>query len=180
MRALGLHPGDIKTVVLSHLHWDHLAGFELFPNATFLVQRSEVTFWRERARSHGLIMSSADPRALDALDALEAMGRVRLLDGPGQLSEGIELVVVGGHTPGLQVLAVTTAAGTVVLASDALHFYENYELRRPVQVTMDFVGALEAYDTIEKLATRGLVVAGHDPLTQTRFTRAAEHVFRIG
>lgn len=175
----GLVPNDFKTIVMSHLHWDHWAGYELFPNATFVMQRNEVTFWQGPAARHRLISSSANVAALDAVTSLRTAGRVRLLDGTREtLWPGLEIVPLPGHTPGLHALLVETERGPVMLASDALHYMENYTLRRPVQVTMNFPQALDAFDTIEALVGND-VVGGHDPLDQTRFAEAAKAIYRI-
>jgi glyoxylase-like metal-dependent hydrolase (beta-lactamase superfamily II) len=179
LKALGIDPDAVKTVVMSHLHWDHWSGHGLFPNATFLVQRSEAAFWTGRATRHALIMESADRKALHALLALDEAGRIRMLDGGKDLWPGLRLVVVGGHTPGLQVLAVDTARGLVVLASDTLHFYENFERRRPVQATLDMPQALEAFDLVAELAGGSLIVAGHDPADCEKFDQVAPGVFKI-
>jgi glyoxylase-like metal-dependent hydrolase (beta-lactamase superfamily II) len=176
---LGVAPGDIKTIVMSHLHWDHWAGYALFDQATFLLQADELAFWRGPAARHQLVMSSANAEALDAATGLEAAGRIRLLDGTrSPLWPGLEIVPLPGHTPGLQALLIETARGPVMLASDALHYYENYRLRRPVQVTMNMPQALDAYDVIERLVGDD-VVGGHDPMDQSRFPTFAPGVFRI-
>jgi glyoxylase-like metal-dependent hydrolase (beta-lactamase superfamily II) len=179
LRSLGIDPRDIRTVVMSHLHWDHWSGHGLFENATFVVQQSEVAFWTGRAVRHAMIMESANKKALQALLTLNFAGRIHIVDGEKQLWSGLRLVPVGGHTPGLQVLVVETERGVVVLASDTLHFYENYERRRPVQVTLDMPQALEAFDCIEALAGKGLIVAGHDPADCRQFEQVADGVFRI-
>jgi len=44
LEAIGVHPSEIDTVVASHLHWDHCYNHELFTNARFLVQRTELQF----------------------------------------------------------------------------------------------------------------------------------------
>jgi len=67
----------------------------------------------------------------------------------------------------------TKDGGTVVLASDALHFYEEVERDRPFAILADLPGMYRAYDTLAQLAAqpRTHLVAGHDPLVRTRFTR---------
>jgi hypothetical protein len=57
--------------------------------------------------------------------------RVKLYDGPAELSPGITLHPVGGHTPGMQFVRVHTSRGWVVLASDVTHYYENMEMAGP-------------------------------------------------
>ncbi len=54
--------------------------------------------------------------------------------------------------------------GDVVLASDAAHFREELELRRPFAVLHDLERMYAAYDLLEELAAAGaVVVPGHDP-----------------
>ena len=59
---------------------------------------------------------------------------------------------VGGHTAGLQIVSVETRRGTVVLTSDASHFYHNVETRQPVQIITSLPEMLTAFDTIDRLA----------------------------
>jgi glyoxylase-like metal-dependent hydrolase (beta-lactamase superfamily II) len=179
LASLGLHPTDIRTVVMSHLHWDHWCGHTLFPNARFIVQSTEAAFWTGRSTRHALIMESAESPALAAIKVLDQEGRLVRVAGTHELWEGLQAIPVGGHTPGLQILKISAEPRNVILASDAFHFYENYTRRRPVQVTLDMVGALDAFDTIAELSASGLVIGGHDPSDCDRFERVADGVYRI-
>jgi glyoxylase-like metal-dependent hydrolase (beta-lactamase superfamily II) len=117
--------------------------------------------------------------ALKAVADLEGTGRIRKLDGRRiELWPGLHIVPLPGHTPGLQALLIETERGPVMLASDALHFLENYTQRTPVQVTMNFPEALDAYDTIAALVGDD-VVGGHDPADAARFPHIAPDVYRI-
>jgi len=49
LAACGVIPEDVKTVFVTHLHYDHWAGYELFPNATYFIQEREIAFWQGRA-----------------------------------------------------------------------------------------------------------------------------------
>jgi glyoxylase-like metal-dependent hydrolase (beta-lactamase superfamily II) len=81
---------------------------------------------------------------------------------------GIRLLTVGGHTPG-QVIVVV--GDRIVLASDALHFYEEAERDRPFSIVADLPGMYLAYDRLAELAARpgARLVAGHDPGVRERF-----------
>jgi glyoxylase-like metal-dependent hydrolase (beta-lactamase superfamily II) len=90
------------------------------------------------------------------------------------VAPGVELTEVGGHTPGQLITAVAAPDGsTAVLASDALHFYEEVERDRPFAILADLPAMYLAYDTLALLAgepnTR--LVAGHDPQVRTRFAK---------
>ena len=78
--------------------------------------------------------------------------------------------LVGGHTRGLQVVRVKTRRGSVVLASDASHYYANLEGDRPFPIVVDVQEMLEGFALVRSLAsTSGHVIPGHDPLVLERY-----------
>jgi glyoxylase-like metal-dependent hydrolase (beta-lactamase superfamily II) len=180
LERVGVRAADVPLVVITHLHWDHWAGHAAFPAAEFWIQRDEVAFWTGPAARHDVFRQPASPSALGDLVRLGYEQRVRLVDGEREVLPGLRLHAVGGHTPGLQVVSVETARGPVVLTSDASHFYRNVERRQPVQIATDLPAMMDAFDTIEALAGPSrLVVAGHDPEVETRFTRVEPGIARI-
>ena len=68
---------------------------------------------------------------------------------------------------------MATADGTVILASDALHFYEEVERDRPFAIVADLPAMYRGYDTLAQLAAQPAthLVAGHDPLVRWRFAQ---------
>lgn len=161
---LGFDAADVPVVVLSHLHYDHTGHLADYPSARVLVQRAELEFWEgpySRRGAYAHLRPDADLRALRALvDA----GRAELLDGDAEVAPGITVHLVGGHTAGTQVVRVETAEGSVVLASDASHFYANVEEDRPYGAVHQLDRMYAAFDTLHELAgERGVIVPGHDP-----------------
>jgi hypothetical protein len=65
-----------------------------------------------------------------------------------------------------------------VLASDAVHFYEELEQRRPFWVFTDLRAMKASYEVLA--ATEGTIVPGHDPLVMERFPAAGENAVRVG
>lgn len=180
LEKIAIDPVAVRTVVMSHLHWDHWSGHALFPNATFFVQTAEAAFWTSRAVKYDLVMGSATRPSLEALLRLNFEGRIEMIDGAREMWPGLKIIPVGGHTPGIQILVIETERGNVVLANDTMHFYENYEKRRPVQVTMNFPDALDALETVKLHAgAEELIVAGHDPLLCSRYPEQSPGVYRI-
>jgi glyoxylase-like metal-dependent hydrolase (beta-lactamase superfamily II) len=166
---------------MSHLHWDHCAGHSLFPKARIIVQEREISFWNGDIMRYDAIASSGSGSTLEDLRKPDLVRRTSVVDGDFRLAPGLEIYCVAGHTPGMQIVTAETSAGTVVLANDTMHYYENLERRRPVQVTMDMPTALRALDTVEKLAAGNprLIVPGHDPAVLERFETVAPGVIRI-
>jgi glyoxylase-like metal-dependent hydrolase (beta-lactamase superfamily II) len=97
LAALGIEPADVGTVVLTHLHDDHVGwvvgpdGSPLFANAAYVVQATEVA-----AVAHDAVIRAA------TVDPLLAAGLLREVDGPTPLRDGIDLEPTPGHTPGHQ------------------------------------------------------------------------------
>jgi glyoxylase-like metal-dependent hydrolase (beta-lactamase superfamily II) len=182
LAACGVKPEDLKTVFMTHLHYDHWAGHGLFPNATFFVQQKEIAFWQGPGRKFPLFSASANLDAIDAVEPMTNAGRIRVVNGDWKLAAGMHAYLMPGHTPGLQILCVDTAKGTVLCANDTFHFYENLAPRKPVQVTVDMLQAVHSMEAVEKLGAKNpeLVLPGHDPLVMDRFPAVAPGVVQAG
>ena len=78
-------------------------------------------------------------------------------------------------------MRVRTAAGWLVLASDAAHYYENFQARKPFPIVVDLQNMLDGFDTLYKLASSpDLIIPGHDPLVRENFPQGvAPHITRL-
>jgi glyoxylase-like metal-dependent hydrolase (beta-lactamase superfamily II) len=169
LEQLGFAADEVDDVILTHLHYDHTGHLDRYPKARILVQRKECEFWRSPFAHRGPNAHLHRPRDLDALNRLIDAGRVQVLDGDHRLDERITLHLVGGHTAGMQVVCVQDDCGPVVLASDASHFYANFEEDRPYGVVHELSAVYAAFDTLHRLAgDHGVVVPGHDPRVRDR------------
>jgi len=175
----GVPADSITDIIISHVHWDHLDGADLFPNARIWIQREE---YAHHVGPDGLPLA----QAIDTLDAamlyqLNAAGRVKLVPGDGQeILPGITVYTGGKHTFASQYAGVRTAKGIVVVASDNLYLYENLERHRPIAQTLDSTSNLAAQERMKKLAASPrLIVPGHDPAVFTRFHAVAEGVVKV-
>jgi len=180
---VGLKPEDITDLVITHMHWDHADGIDLFPKARIWIQKEELEYyagsaWQSR-RTHGGI----DPDDVLAAVKLNLAGRVGLVNGDAQeILPGITCYIGGKHTYASQYVAVATAAGAVVLASDNMYLYENLEKHVPIadSATLDSDSNLRAQDRMKQMAASpNLVIPGHDPAVMTRFPNPVPGVARI-
>ncbi|HXB67985.1 MAG TPA: N-acyl homoserine lactonase family protein [Candidatus Acidoferrales bacterium] len=181
VKRVGLQPEDITDVVITHMHWDHADGMDLFPNARVWLQNAELeyyagTAWQSR-RTHGGI----DPDDVMAAVKLNLQGKMGLVNGDAQeILPGVTCYTGGKHTYASQYVGVNTAAGTVVLASDNMYLYENLEKHVPIAATLDAVSNLRAQDRMKQLAADvKLIVPGHDPAVMTRFREVQAGVVKI-
>jgi len=181
VRRAGVNPEDVTDLIITHLHWDHADGMDLFPKARVWLQKEELeyyagTAWQSR-RTHGGI----DPDDVLTAVKLNLAGRMGLVNGDAQeILPGIVCYIGGKHTWASQFVTVETAAGTVVLASDNMYLYENQEKHVPIAATLDAASNLRAQDRMKQLAAKPeLVIPGHDPQVMTRFPATQPGVVKI-
>ena len=173
LALIGVDAVSASDVVITHLHYDHVGGFGQFPAARFHVQDREVAFATGRhMTTHEQRRAYTPQHVADVVLAVHA-DRVVFHDGDAELAPGLTVHHVGGHTDGLQVVRVRTDVGWVVLASDAAHYYENLEARRPFPIVFDVDAMLAGFDRVIALAgPDGTWVPGHDPDVLRRFEPA--------
>lgn len=165
----GVKPEDVSDVIISHVHWDHIGGIDLFPRARIWIQREEFEHHLDSA-------GTVKDRAIDAGDAkilagLARQGRVMLVDGDAkEIIPGITVYTGGKHTYASQFAGVRTTFGTVVVASDNMYLYENLARHLPIAQTLDPDSNIRAQERMTTIASeRRLIVPGHDPEVFVRF-----------
>lgn len=181
LAPLGLKPEDITSVIVTHLHYDHAGGLHLFPNAKLHMQAAEMAYATGPCMCHDTLrMPFTAGHICEAVKRLYS-GQVIFHDGDAEIAEGITVHCIGGHSRGLQAVRVRTAAGWMVLASDAAHYYENIFARKPFPIVVDLQNMLDGFDRLEALASdKTLIVPGHDPLVTQAYPLAmAEHIWRL-
>ncbi|MFT4468863.1 N-acyl homoserine lactonase family protein [Arthrobacter sulfonylureivorans] len=164
LRKLGVDP-DEATLILTHAHYDHAGNVDLFPNSTVIVPKTEFDFWTGPYARRLQYRHSVEGSEIDHLRTVYEQGRMQFHAGQELLAPGIEMIQLGGHSPGQAILTVKTSAGTVLLASDATHYYEELDRDMPFLVVADLEAMYAGFDEMKRLmAERGaILVPGHDP-----------------
>ena len=172
---LGVDSEEVRLVILTHLHYDHVGNLEKFPAATFVVREEEMAFWTGRYAGRPLFRAMVEPKDVLHLVRENFAGRLRFVSDGEEVVPGVEVHRTGGHSRGLQVVRVSTARGALVLASDAAHFYANIEQDRPSSIVTDLPEMYGAFDLVRSLAdSPAHMVPGHDPLVMERYPPAKE------
>ncbi|HSL11899.1 MAG TPA: MBL fold metallo-hydrolase [Actinomycetota bacterium] len=123
LREAGTTADQVDTVVLTHVHDDHVSGavtddddpVPAFPRARYLIQRDDVAYLREAATE-----SDEDRAVLErSLEPLLAAGLVDQLEGHHRLADGIELRHAPGHTPGHQIVRLSSKGRRLAISADA-------------------------------------------------------------
>ena len=110
LRALGVDPDAVGTLIVTHLHYDHIGNADLFPSAKLHVQDKEVAFVTGRHMRHAFFRSMYE--VVGFVRDVHA-GRVVFRDGDAEIAPGVTVHRASGHTPGVQSCAsIPAAAGS--------------------------------------------------------------------
>jgi glyoxylase-like metal-dependent hydrolase (beta-lactamase superfamily II) len=177
LAELGVDPSEIRSIVISHLHYDHFSVPQRYPNAVFYIQSDDIDYFTGRGRAHPAF-HSADPEAIDQIADLRAAGRIQSMSGDFSVG-GIDVLHVGGHTPGHQISVIELGGKPLVFACDASHFYANLETRTPTSIIHNYDNYQRGFSTIATLAAKGRWFPGHDPKMLEQLDRVSDNVYRV-
>lgn len=176
----GVRPEEITDIILTHTHWDHADGADLFPKAQIWIQKDEYTYYTGAAWQSGGKHGGIEPEDILFLVRANTEGRLHLVEGDREILPGIRVYTGGRHTWQSQYVAVDAKPGTVILASDNLYLYENLEKRLPIAQTFDSAANLAAQTRMKEIVKEiRFIVPGHDPAVLDRFPKISERVVRI-
>ncbi len=172
VRLAGVQPEEITDVIISHVHWDHMGGIDLFPNATVWIQKEEFRYYTGDAWQPGVDHGGVDPDDVEELVRINIEGRLRLVDGDDQeIIPGIRAYTGARHTFASQYLRVD-ADPPVILASDNVYLYRNLA-EHAASATFsesDHAANVAAQKRMADLAgSSDRIVPGHDALQFERF-----------
>lgn len=164
LKSIGVDPQTVETVILTHAHYDHLGHLDAFPKARFLMQAEEMAYVTGPWMTKPWFRRAYEPDEITRLVHLLHTGRLELHGRDRTISDGVSVHWVGGHCAGQEIVRVRTERGWVVLASDALHYYEEYERGVPFAVAFNLSDMIAAHDRIRELAdSDNHVIPAHDP-----------------
>jgi glyoxylase-like metal-dependent hydrolase (beta-lactamase superfamily II) len=127
MKAAGIDPAKIDTILISHCHPDHIFGLmekdtnkPMFPNAELVISDVEYKFW-------------TDPAVIDRLpEARKGLARriqatfptwknMRQVEGEAEVAPGIRFVSAPGHTPGHRAFHLSSGANELMISNDTAY-----------------------------------------------------------
>jgi glyoxylase-like metal-dependent hydrolase (beta-lactamase superfamily II) len=148
----GIERKDIRTVILSHLHFDHVANVECFPDAEIVLHETELDYFQEQ-RSTDLALP------VFQIESLLRCRRLTFVAGELDVLPGVRMIHTPGHTAGHCSLALSVDGNCVVLAQDAVKHRGELE-------TLTSAGAFDpqaASSSIRRIAAMAdIIVPGHD------------------
>jgi glyoxylase-like metal-dependent hydrolase (beta-lactamase superfamily II) len=165
LAAVGVRPEDIDTILMTHLHPDHVGGLTdasqgaVFPNAELIVHASEQSYWSDPS----ILASATDEQDRQwiqlTLAALAAYrGRTRLIT-QGEVLPGISAVPEPGHTPGHTGWLITSGGETLLIWGDIVHL-QGIQFRYP-EAGMSSVDVDSAQATVTRRRIMDMAAADH-------------------
>jgi glyoxylase-like metal-dependent hydrolase (beta-lactamase superfamily II) len=172
VKTAGVQPDAVTDVVISHAHWDHMGGIDLFPKAQVWIQKEEFRYYTGAAWQPGGDHDGIDPEDVKQLVQLNTEGRLHLVDGDNvEIFPGIRVYTGSRHTYASQYLRV---AGTppFVLASDNVYLYRNLSSHLASATFSDADHAANIANQARMIELAGSVdrvVPGHEGLQFEKF-----------
>lgn len=168
VKLAGIQPEDITDIVISHAHWDHMGGIDLFPKATVWIQKEEFRYYTGEAWQPGGNHGGIDPDDVEQLVRVNTEGRLRLVDGDNvELFPGIRAYTGGRHTYASQYFRVE-GDPPFVLASDNCYLYRNLIEHKASDTFSDADHAANIRNQERMIQLAGgnvdRVIPGHDAL----------------
>lgn len=163
LAEIGLKPGDIGHVAISHTHGDHIGNVGMFHDSTIVMQRAEYS-WIHSANG-----SNDNVNKLMAL-ARQLLGtpkNLQLIDGDADVfgDGSVTLVSTPGHTPGHQSLLVHLKnSGFILLSGDVVHLEENFRRNIVPSLNTSEAESIASMKRIRQLITayKAMFIINHD------------------
>jgi glyoxylase-like metal-dependent hydrolase (beta-lactamase superfamily II) len=172
VKLVGVKPEEVTDIIISHAHWDHLGGIDLFPKANVWIQKDEYRYYTGEAFQSGGDHGGIDPEDVKQLLLLNTEGRLRLVDGDNvEILPGIRAYTGARHTYASQYLRID-GNPAFVLASDNCYLYRNLSKRAASATFSDADRAANIAAQarmIELAGSADRVVPGHDTLQFQKF-----------
>ena len=158
LAAHGVQPEQVDTVFCTHLHVDHVGWntrlldgrwVPTFPNARYLMGRTELAHWQAQAATLGAGVINHGSYADSVLPVIEA-GLAELVDDGHELAPGLVLRPLPGHTPGQMGLFASGAHGSALFCGDAIH--------SPIQLTRPHWSSAFCADPAQAAQTRRAII----------------------
>jgi glyoxylase-like metal-dependent hydrolase (beta-lactamase superfamily II) len=185
MAAAGIQPQDVTTIVLTHLHGDHINGLiedgsPVFSNASVVTGRAEYEFWTSDAARSGPASGNAEAVAAMVTPLEDGM---RLLEDGDEVVPGLTARAAFGHTPGMMIFELESNSQRLLLTADTLSQFV-ISFQRPdwhVRFDMDKEAAVETRRRVlAMLAEEGIPFTGyHLPFPALGYVEADDDSYRF-
>lgn len=156
LARLGVAPAEIKKVVITHAHYDHMSGVVALPDATVYITEN----------AYASLQDPANPFATQLKDAAAFMkakaesGQVVFTNDGFAVSEHITTVLCEGHITGGQMVAYRSKNGNFLFTGDEVFLRYNVKNALPIGLSFNAANAEKAVKFCCDFD--GEILTGHD------------------
>ncbi|MEO8085659.1 MAG: N-acyl homoserine lactonase family protein [Bacteroidota bacterium] len=181
LEKINMKSADITDIIITHPHWDHIGGIDLYPDAMVWMQKDDYDYFVADAWQH-----DGNSKGFNKKDVVKIVQRnldekLTLIKGDDiEIIPGIKVFIGGKHTFESQFVLVGSGDDKVIIASDNSWFYYNLEHLLPIPVTHDAKAYMQNLARMKSMVTNpDYIIPGHDPLVFSKFSSVAEGVVQI-
>ncbi|MCM4151709.1 N-acyl homoserine lactonase family protein [Arenibacter sp. N53] len=179
---IGLNAEDITDIILTHPHWDHMDGVDLFPNANVWIQKTDYNYFVGDAwQKDG--WGDFNKRDVLKLVELNLSGKLMLIDGDDkEILPNIKVYTGSRHTFNSQFILVDNGVNKIILASDNVYTYYNLNhlMSAPKTETFDTNAYVKSMERMKTLVSDiKFIIPGHDALLFLNFPSIADDIYKI-
>lgn len=160
LKKVGVDFEDIKIIILTHLHFDHIALASKFPKAVFFLQKKEFDF---AMNPHPAVASQYNKDYFMNLN-------LELIEGDKEIVDGIKVFLTPGHSPGGQSVGIETAEGLAIITGFCCSLENFYPAAAAKAKGLSIVAPgihtdmLQAYDSVLRVKQLAKIIMPlHDP-----------------
>ncbi|MFP3210098.1 MAG: MBL fold metallo-hydrolase [Thermocladium sp.] len=151
LKAVGLSPGNIDVVVLTHINWDHCLNVDLFRDSRIAISRKEL--------EEGWLSGVPDGFTAKFREMLKEMDLLLVSDGQ-RISSSTSIIYTPGHTPG-HISLLVDGSPRIIIAGDAVPNLRAYRRGVPDLIFFDLSLAKSSIERIKSLKP-DYIIPGHD------------------
>jgi len=184
LAAKGIQPDEVTDVIVTHLHFDHVGGATYydgedlkltFPTANYHVQ-GEQWYWANNPS-----MKDRASYMPENFKPIEEAGKLNELSGPVELFPGIEMLVMYGHTAGMQLPKISDGETTLLYCADLMPTAAHIPLPFIMGYDNNPLITLEEKKRLlpQAVEENWILVFEHDPLRAAGTVRKTDKGFQL-
>ena len=181
LQKINIEPNSITDIILTHPHWDHIGGIDLFPNATIWMQEQDFNYFTGTAWRSNIDSSGFNTKDVLKINQKKIGQKLRLVKGDNvEIIPGITVFTGSKHTFESQYVMVNSDKNKVIIASDNSWLYHNLINLLPVPLTFDSNAYTQNLKRMRSMVKNvDLILPGHDPLVFSKFPKIIEDVVEV-
>ena len=181
LKKINVDPTSITDIILTHPHWDHIGGIDLFPNAMVWMQEQDFNYFVGTAWRNNIDSSGFNTKDVLKINKKKLDKKLQLVKGDSvEIMPGIKVFTGSKHTYESQYVLVDAGNDKVIIASDNSWLYYNLVNLLPIPLTFDTNAYLQNLKRMRAMVKNvDLILPGHDPLVFSKFSKVIEDVVKI-